>query len=246
MFGFGAAPGLPPPRPLCWEGEGGEEKKKKVTREKGREGGSSGAFISARRSLPESLPPRPRCAGEPLAAPSTPSGPRVTLPPCPISREGRASPGVARTPGRPPRGRRDRQPHQAVRATGLRLPGATLGDLDRALGPHGHCTPVFWGGIEQRGTAFSLERSLRRRSRGKVRFDPASSQHRVPVPPASAGKHPGHAELLVVGPRYLPRSCHGELVPSGKSYSNRQGAHRMQHMSARLPGSGLQQSSTSN
>lgn len=71
-------PGLlpPPPRSLCWEGrgKGGRKKKKKVTREKGREGGSGGAFISARRSLPESLPPRPRRAREPLAVPPQPAG----------------------------------------------------------------------------------------------------------------------------------------------------------------------------
>lgn len=38
VFGFGTAPGLPPPRPLCWEGEGGEEKKKKKSYERKGEG----------------------------------------------------------------------------------------------------------------------------------------------------------------------------------------------------------------
>lgn len=57
---------------------------KKVRREKGREGGSSGAFILARCSLPESLPSRLRCVQEPLVAlpPPTSSDLRATGPSC--------------------------------------------------------------------------------------------------------------------------------------------------------------------
>lgn len=100
-------------------GEGGkrEKKKKKVAREKGREGGSRRAFISARRSLPEALPPRPRCA--PGSSPHT--DPRVHGRPGPMGPlPGRAEPGRAELRGAGPlpgtsSGRRRPRPGAAPR-----------------------------------------------------------------------------------------------------------------------------------
>lgn len=133
--GAGAAPGLPPARSLCWEGEGGK-KKKKVTREKGRENGSSGAFIWARRRLPESLPSRPRCA-----APHTHGARRVRRwrGPCASPHgAGRAAPGVAGTPESP----RDAQ----------------VGDAGEAAPPG--CAGTGAAGSERSGAGSSSRRQL--------------------------------------------------------------------------------------
>lgn len=146
MAASGAAPGLPPPRSLCWEGEGGIGGKKKVTREKGREGGSSGAFISTRRRLPESLPSRPRCARESLAAhPPRQVAGRQSSPASPRRGESpsRCRPHPDASAGRPRRGYGSRQPRRAARAPGLRLPGAVPGGPDEALRSRWHCAVPF-------------------------------------------------------------------------------------------------------
>lgn len=257
--GAGAAPGLPP-RSLCWEGEGGKgrerKKKKKKLREK-RGGKEAAAELLSRLAAAcqshsplgrdahgsRSPPPPPSTHPHPVGSP----GDRTRLPP---PGAGRAGPGVSRNPAAP------RGAHVGVGAAGSpaglrgqrgrRYPGRCPGRPRRgAAAAPALCDCVLGRDGGARDSCFS-QRSFRRRSRGKARPDPAGVQHRIPVPPVIADERWGRTGLLIVGPPYPPPRPHrGELVSSGKTCRNRQGAGSVQHTSVGLLGRSLQWSSTS-
>lgn len=234
--GVGAAPGLPPPRSLCWEGEGGIGEKKSYER-KGEGRRQQRSFYLDSPQTARVTPPSAAMHRGVARRPPAPSGRWVAEPACLPPKRGEPiplSPAPRRLRGAPTSGVRQPAAPPGCADTGAVAPWRCPGrPRQSAAATLALCGSVLKRDRAARDRRFS-ERSFRRLCWGNLRPDPAKSGAAF----RSLQRPLVRAGLLAVEPLHPPRPCRGELVPSGKHYSS------VQHTSVGLPGPGLWRSST--